>query len=103
MNGLAVFVKNLPLDAPLLPDETCYFLAIDFDGDGWIDNVCAFKETCSQKNIPVAIERSKSGNGAHAWIFFEEKIPAALARKLGSFIITETMSKRYQLTMKSYD
>ena len=88
---------------PMLSDETCYFLAIDFDGDGWIDNVCAFKETCSQKNIPVAIERSKSGNGAHAWIFFEEKIPAALARKLGSFIITETMSRRYQLTMKSYD
>ncbi len=88
---------------PMLPDETCYFLAIDFDGDGWVDNIDAFKETCSQKNIPVAIERSKSGNGAHVWIFFEEKIPAALARKLGSFIITETMSKRYQLTMKSYD
>lgn len=88
---------------PMLLDETCYFLAIDFDGEGWIDNVGAFKETCSQKSISVVIERSKSGNGAHAWIFFEEKIPAALARKLGSFIITETMSRRYQLTMKSYD
>jgi len=88
---------------PMLPDETCYFLAVDFDGEGWIDNISAFKGTCSQKNIPVAIERSKSGNGAHAWIFFEEKIPAALARRLGSFLITETMSKRYQLSMKSYD
>ena len=87
----------------MLPDETCYFLAVDFDGEGWADNIGAFKETCSQKNIPVAIERSKSGNGAHVWIFFEEKIPAALARKLGSYIITETMSRRYQLTMKSYD
>jgi len=45
---------------PMLPDETCCFLAVDFDGEGWIDNISAFKETCSQKNIPVSIERSKS-------------------------------------------
>ncbi len=88
---------------PMLLDETCYFLAIDFDGDGWIDNIRAFRETCLTCNVPVAVERSKSGNGAHAWIFFEEKVPAALARKTGSFLITETMSKRYQLSMKSYD
>lgn len=88
---------------PLLSDETCYFLAIDFDGDGWIDNIRTFRETCSCQNVPIVIERSKSGNGAHAWIFFKERIPAALARRMGSFLITETMSKRFQLTMKSYD
>jgi hypothetical protein len=49
---------------PLLSDETCYFLAIDFDGDGWTDNIRAFRETCSCQNVPVAIERSKSGNDA---------------------------------------
>ena len=88
---------------PMLLDETCYFLAIDFDGDAWTDNIRAFRETCLQKNIPIAVERSKSGNGAHIWIFFEEKIPAGLARKMGSFLITETMTNRYQLSMKSYD
>lgn len=88
---------------PILQDETCYFLAVDFDKEGWKDNVFAFKDTCIQEGIPVAIERSRSGNGAHAWIFFEENIPAEVARRMGSFLITKTMSKRYQLSMKSYD
>ncbi len=88
---------------PMLKDETCYFLAVDFDKQGWVDNVFAFKETCLQNSVPVAIERSQSGNGAHAWIFFKESIPASLARRMGSFLITKTMSKRYKLSMKSYD
>jgi len=88
---------------PMLQDETCYFLAVDFDKGDWKDNVFAFKNTCIQEGVPVAIERSRSGNGAHAWIFFEENIPAETARRMGSFLITKTMSKRYQLSMKSYD
>ncbi len=88
---------------PLLDDDTCYFLALDFDKEGWQDNIIAFKQTCSENNVPVAIERSRSGNGAHAWIFFEDKLSAFSARRLGSFLLTETMSKRYQLDMKSYD
>lgn len=88
---------------PLLNGDICYFVALDFDGDGWQDNVIAFKQTCLEKNVPVAIERSRSGNGAHAWIFFEDKVSVFVARRLGSFLLTETMSKRYQLDMKSYD
>lgn len=88
---------------PMMQDETCHFLAVDFDKEGWRDNVLAFKETCLQQGVPVAIERSRSGNGAHAWIFFEQNVPTMIARKMGSFLITETMSKRYQLDMKSYD
>lgn len=88
---------------PMLQDESCYFLAVDFDKKDWVDNVFAFKETCLQEGVPVAIERSRSGNGAHTWIFFEENIPAVLARKMSSFLITKTMSRRYQLDMKSYD
>lgn len=88
---------------PLLDDDSCCFLAVDFDKDGWQDNILAFRQTCSEHNVPVAIERSRSGNGAHAWIFFEDKLPAFTARRLGSFLLTETMSKRYQLDMKSYD
>ncbi len=88
---------------PLLDGDVCYFLAVDFDKEGWQDNIIAFKQTCSENNVPVAIERSRSGNGAHVWIFFEDKLPAFSARRLGSFLLTETMSKRYQLDMKSYD
>lgn len=79
---------------PMLQDESCYFLAVDFDKKDWVDNVFAFKETCLQEGVPVAIERSRSGNGAHTWIFFEENIPAVLARKMSSFLITKTMSRR---------
>src|SRR4030042_4250127 len=88
---------------PLLDGDTSYFLAVDFDKEGWQDNIIAFRQTCSEHNVAVAIERSRSGNGAHAWIFFEDKLPAFTARRLGSFLLTETMSKRYQLDMKSYD
>lgn len=88
---------------PLLDSDACYFLAVDFDGDGWQDNIAAFKQTCSEHNIPAAMERSRSGNGAHAWIFFEDKLTALTARRLGSFLLTETMSGHYQLDMKSYD
>ena len=88
---------------PMLQDESCYFLAADFDGEDWIDNVFTFKKTCVEEGVPIAVERSRSGNGAHAWIFFKENIPASLARRMGSFLITKTMSQRYQLDMKSYD
>jgi len=88
---------------PLLEGDVCFFLAVDFDKEGWQDNITAFKQTCSEHNVPVAIERSRSGNGAHTWIFFEDKLSAFTARRLGSFLLTETMSKRYQLDMKSYD
>jgi len=50
---------------PMLQDESCYFLAIDFDGENWSDNVFAFRKTCEQEGVPVAVERSRSGNGAH--------------------------------------
>jgi len=88
---------------PMLQDETCHFLAADFDGEGWVDNVFAFRKTCIKEGVSIAIERSRSGNGAHAWIFFKDNIPASLARRMGSFLITKTMSQRYQLNMKSYD
>src|SRR3990170_5695563 len=87
---------------PMLLDETCYFLAIDFDKQTWQDDVKAFMETCQQMNIPASLERSRSGIGGHIWIFFSEPVSAALARQMGSFLITETMSNRHELEMKSY-
>ena len=88
---------------PMLKDETCWFLAADFDKKAWKEDVHAFTETCRRMEIPYAIERSRSGNGAHVWFFFHSPVPAAMARKMGSFLITETMAHRHQLGMASYD
>ena len=88
---------------PMLSDETCWFLAADFDKEAWKDDVLAFAETCRRLDIPYAIERSRSGNGAHVWFFFDRPILASTARKMGGFLLTETMSNRHQLGMNSYD
>lgn len=88
---------------PLLADETCWLLAADFDKKSWQEDVAAFVDTCRQHGAPVAIERSRSGNGAHAWFFFASPVPAVAARKLGCFLITETMARCHQLSMESYD
>jgi len=88
---------------PLLPDETCWFLAVDFDKVDWKTDVAAFTETCRDVGIPVSVERSRSGNGAHAWFFFSEPIVAAMARKMGSYLLTRTMEVRHELSMTSYD
>jgi hypothetical protein len=79
---------------PLLQDETCFFLAVDFDKAGWRDDAAAFLDACRHLNLSAALERSRSGRGAHVWFFFEEAIPAALARRLGSHVLTETMERR---------
>jgi hypothetical protein len=65
---------------PLLPDDTCRFLAVDFDKTTWQEDTAAFHETCSYLDLPVAVERSRSGNGAHAWFFFNGPITATIAR-----------------------
>src|SRR5574337_318158 len=87
----------------LLADETCWFLAADFDKASWADDVTAFVETCRMAGIPAAVERSRSGNGAHVWFFFSSPVPATAARKMGCYLITETMTRRHQLSMESYD
>lgn len=88
---------------PLLQDDTCWFVAADFDEASWREDVLSFSETARSMNLPVAIERSRSGNGAHAWFFFAEPISASHARRMASFILTETMSQRRELSMRSYD
>jgi hypothetical protein len=88
---------------PMLKDETCWFLAADFDKAAWREDVMVFAESCRRVGVPYAIERSRSGNGAHVWFFFSSPVSAATARKMGSYLITETMARRDQLSMASYD
>lgn len=88
---------------PMLQDETCFFLAADFDKANWTEDVKAVLKCCQSLNLPAYLERSRSGNGGHIWIFFEQAIPASLARRLGSHILTETMEHRPELGLDSYD
>jgi superfamily II DNA or RNA helicase len=88
---------------PLLSDETCWFLAADFDKQDWRRDVTAFLATCRDHGVPAALERSRSGNGGHVWIFFSEPVPAGEARRLGSWLITETMERRPDIGFDSYD
>lgn len=87
----------------MLPDETTKFLAIDFDEESWQEDVSAVRIFCWQFDIPIAVERSRSGNGAHIWMFFDEPLPAATARKLGSAILTKAMEERHEIKLSSYD
>ncbi len=70
---------------PLLRDETCFFLAVDLDKQNWRDDVRAVMETCRRLGLPIALERSRSGNGGHLWFFFDEAIPANLRASSAPF------------------
>ncbi|TSC67597.1 MAG: hypothetical protein G01um101466_677 [Parcubacteria group bacterium Gr01-1014_66] len=74
---------------PLLKDNTCHLVAVDFDGDGWKKSILNFAEICRKHKVPIAIERSRSGNGAHAWCFFNEPYSAAKARKIFLSLLRE--------------
>jgi hypothetical protein len=88
---------------PLLPDETCWFLAADFDEESWAADALAVLETCQAKGVPAALERSRSGNGGHVLIFFSEPVSARTARQLGAAMLTETMERRPEIGFASYD
>ncbi|MFH1700768.1 MAG: DEAD/DEAH box helicase family protein [Candidatus Zixiibacteriota bacterium] len=88
---------------PLLTNETCFFLAADFDKECWQDDVRIFLQSCCEMNVPAVLERSRSGQGGHIWIFFSEALPSILARKLGSAVLTNALSKRHKIGLDSYD
>ncbi len=88
---------------PLLPDDTCYFLAVDFDKAEWREDSQAFVQSCRELDVPAALEISRSGKGAHAWIFFTTNVSARDARRLGTAIISHACSRARQLSLTSYD
>jgi superfamily II DNA or RNA helicase len=88
---------------PLLKGDTCCFLACDFDGPGWALDALAYLASCREEGIPAALERSRSGGGAHAWIFFSGPVPAVSARRLGTYLLRAAMSRRGEMDLESYD
>lgn len=88
---------------PLLEDDSCYFLAVDFDEAEWRDDVRGFMQSCEVLGVPAALEISRSGQGAHVWVFFSGRVSAREARRLGTAIISHTCARTRQLQLKSYD
>ena len=94
---------------PLLPDDTCRFLVFDFDdheaspGTAWREDVDALRKICSRNAVPCHVERSRSGSGAHIWLFFDAPISAELARKFGSALLTEGAKSVNLKDFKTYD
>ena len=88
---------------PLLADDACHFLAVDFDEADWRKDSAAFMQSCQELGVPAALEISRSGKGAHAWVFFSGRVAARDARRLGTAIISHTCSRTRQLELTSYD
>jgi len=84
-------------------DDSCIFLAADFDGDGWMQDIEAYRRAAEQMGISVGMERSRSGNGGHAWIFFASPVPAVLARRLGTLIVDRASSFHRGMKLSTYD
>ena len=88
---------------PLLRGDACRLLVCDFDGTGWLLDALAYLDAARGVGIPVALERSRSGDGAHVWAFFSGPVAASLARQVGAHLLREAMTIRAELDLASYD
>ena len=88
---------------PLLPGDQCRVLACDFDGGSWALDALAFVEVCRERAIPAVLVRSRSGDGAHVWVFFAEPVPASTARTIGAGVLRAAMEVRAEIDLASYD
>jgi superfamily II DNA or RNA helicase len=88
---------------PMLPDDTCHFLAMDFDKADWQKDVTTVREVCLEFMVPISVERSRSGKGSHVWFFFDHPVSASLVRKFGTALLTCAMNKRHDIPFTSYD
>lgn len=88
---------------PMQKDEKCWFLAVDFDKKSWREDVRAFLNVSRKLMIDFSMERSKSGEGAHLWLFFSEPLKAAKVRKLGLALLSKALEQRHEIGMDSFD
>lgn len=88
---------------PLLENSTCRLLGVDFDKHGWVNDARRFADACREVGLPVYIERSRSGNGAHVWFFFSEAMAAAKAREIGLRVLATISLERYPVRFDSFD
>lgn len=88
---------------PMLDDDECFFLAVDFDDGNFFDSAISFKNVCRKYGIDCAIEISQSGLGAHVWIFFEDKVKARTARKIGDFLLNKAFINSKGISYSSFD
>lgn len=88
---------------PLLRGDTCALLACDFDKGTWALDALAYLDACHRDAVPAALGRSRSGNGAHVWIFFDTPVAASSARAMGAALLRQAMAARAELDLSSYD
>jgi superfamily II DNA or RNA helicase len=88
---------------PLLNGDLCHWLAADFDGPAAMLDALAYLKAARTLAVPAALEVSRSGVGAHAWIFFTAPVPAESARRLGTVLLREAMAVRGHMSLASYD
>lgn len=88
---------------PLLEDDGCWLLAADFDGPNWRLDAMAYLEAAARGDVPAYLERSRSGNGGHVWMFFSEPVAATEARRLGTGLLRSAIDARAELDLDSYD
>lgn len=101
--GRDSFCRDVAAIYPMLDDNRTWLLVADFDEEKWQLDVTAFCKCCREMGLAPAVERSRSGNGAHIWFFFSEPVSAADARRLGTSLLTRTMAHRHELSFSSYD
>jgi hypothetical protein len=87
----------------MLQHDYCRLLVCDFDGPGWVLDALAYLDAAHDEGVPGLLERSRSGDGGHVWVFFAGKVKASAARRLGAYLIREAMTVRAELDLTSYD
>lgn len=117
LKGIAEDATDVIGVYPLLEDDTCRFIVFDFDNhekdaekidfantdDSWKEEVDALREICLSNGIDPLVERSRSGRGAHLWIFFQKKIEASLARKFGNALLKKGAESVNLKSFRFYD
>jgi hypothetical protein len=88
---------------PLLDGDLCSWLAADFDGQAAMLDALAYLKAARTWSVPAALEVSRSGVGAHVWVFFTAPVPAEAARRLGTVLLREAMALRGHMNLASYD